>query len=127
MLLEAETERIIGCFFRVYNSLGYGFLEKVYLNAMALELTEHRFSVIPQHPIHVFYKNVVVGDYFADLVVDDHIIVELKAAESLRQEHIAQLTNYLKATRKQVGLLLNFGRKPEFQRLVYTKGAFEVD
>ncbi|MCM0079978.1 GxxExxY protein [Geomonas sp. Red32] len=127
MLHEAATERIIGCFYKVYNTLGYGFLEKVYQNAIALELTEHGFTANPQQHIPVFYKGVVVGDYFADLMVDDQIILELKAAESLRQEHIAQLTNYLKATGKELGLVLNFGKKPELRRVIYTLDQFDVD
>jgi len=120
MLHSDVTDGILKAFYKVYNSLGYGFLEKVYENALLIELAHSGLQVLQQQPIQVFYEQQVVGEYFADLLVNDLIILELKTAESLRNEHIAQLTNYLKATRKEVGLLLNFGPKPEFKRIVFS-------
>ena len=117
---EELTDGIIKAFYKVYNTLGYGFLEKVYENAFCIELERNTFTVIQQHPIQVYYEGNLVGEYFADLVVNDLVIIELKTAEHLREEHVAQLTNYLKATHKEVGLLLNFGKKPEFRRIVFT-------
>jgi GxxExxY protein len=123
MLHGEMTDRIIKAFYRVYNTLGYGFLEKNYENALCIELRKAGFQVVQQHPVQVFYEEQQIGDYFADIVLDDLIILELKAAEQLRQEHVAQLTNYLKATKKEVGLLLNFGSKPEFKRVVFTNNS----
>ena len=120
MLHADVTDGIIKAFYKVYNSLGYGFLERVYENALFLELTSSGFQAVQQHPIQVFYEQQLVGEYFADLLVNDLIILELKAAEHVRDEHVAQLTNYLKATGKEVGLLLNFGVKPEFKRIVFS-------
>ncbi len=90
----------------------------MYENALAVELRKFDLSVAQQDRVMVFYESVQVGDYFADIVVNDLVILELKSAEALRNEHLAQLTNYLKATDKEVGLLLNFGKKPEFKRIV---------
>jgi GxxExxY protein len=95
-------------------------LEKVYENALFIELVNSGFHVLQQHPIHVFYEKQPVGEYFADLIVNDLVVLELKAAEQIRVEHVSQITNYLKATRKEVGFLLNFGAKPEFRRIVFT-------
>ncbi|HEY4745516.1 MAG TPA: GxxExxY protein [Desulfuromonadaceae bacterium] len=120
MLCEDITEQIIKGFYKVYNDLGYGFLEKVYENALLAELASMGLAVGQQHPITVYYGSHVVGEYFADLLVNDLVIIELKAAERLRPEHVAQLTNYLKATEKEVGLLLNFGNDPEFKRVVFS-------
>ena len=120
MLHANVTDGIIKAFYKVYNSLGYGFLERVYENALHFELTSLGFSAVQQHPIQVFYEQQLVGEYFADMLVNDLIILELKAAEHIREEHVAQLTNYLKATRNEVGLLLNFGGTPEFKRIVFT-------
>jgi GxxExxY protein len=98
-LLHSEvTDDILSAFFRVYNTLGFGFLEKVYENSMAISLREMRHSVRQQHPIQVKFDGALVGEYFADLLVDDRVIVELKAAEALAKDHQAQLLNYLKAT-----------------------------
>lgn len=120
-MLHADiTEKIIKAFYQVYNTLGYGFLEKVYENALLLELQEMGFQVSAQYPIKVYYHNQPVGEYYADIIVDDKIILELKAAERLIEDHKAQLLNYLKATEKEVGLLLNFGKKPEFKRVIFT-------
>ena len=113
------TKKIIGAFFRVYNVLGYGFLEKIYENALALELRKLGLRVEQQKRITVYYDGQEMGEYFADIVVNGIIIVELKAARQLSKEHTAQLLNYLKATTIEVGLLLNFGPKAEFERKVY--------
>ncbi len=120
MLHSEITDKIISTFYKVYNTLGFGFLEKVYENALALELRKAGCSVLQQQKIEVLYSGVVVGDYYADLIVDNLVIVELKASESLCKEHEAQLLNYLKATNIEVGLLLNFGKKPEFKRKVFS-------
>ena len=113
------TERIIKAFYTVYNTLGYGFLEKVYENAMVIELRKLGLKVTPQARIVVYYDGRPVGDYSADLLVADAVIVELKATRALAPAHEAQLLNYLKATTYEVGLLLNFGPKPDIQRKVY--------
>ena len=113
------TEKIIGAFYQVYNTLGYGFLEKVYENALAHELRKRGFQVKQQFPIKVNYDGVIVGDYFADLIVNESVILDLKAVEIILEEHKAQLLNYLKATSIDVGLLLNFGPKPQVARRVF--------
>jgi GxxExxY protein len=110
------TEEIIGAFFAVYNALGYGFLEKVFANALKFELERRGLKVKQEFPIVVLYLGQTVGKYFSDLIVDDLVIVEIKATKVLLQEHEAQLLNYLKATPYEVGLLLNFGPKPEHKR-----------
>jgi GxxExxY protein len=120
MLHGDVTELIIKAFFKVYNTLGYGFLEKVYENAMRIELSKMGLNVLQQKNIKVFYEADQVGDYFADLLVNDLIIVELKAAASICEEYEAQLLNYLKATDIEVGLLLNFGKEPKFKRKFFT-------
>jgi len=120
MLHEEITQAILKAFYKVYNTLGYGFLEKVYENALAHELTRAGLAVKQHMPVHVYYGEQLVGDYFADLVVEGKVIVELKAAEALRPEHEAQLLNYLKATEMEVGLLLNFGPEPTFVRKIFT-------
>ena len=114
------TNLIIRAFYNVYNNLGYGFLEKVYENSMIIELRKLGLNCTKQYPISVFYDNTVVGEYFADIIVENCIILELKAAENLCDEHECQLVNYLKASDIEVGLLLNFGKKPEFKRKVLT-------
>jgi GxxExxY protein len=120
MLCEELTGRIICSFYNVYNILGYGFLEKVYENALALELQKSDIQVRQQEGVKVFYRGEQVGDYYADMVVNGLVILELKSADTLKSEHFAQLTNYLKSTDKEVGLLLNFGKKPEFKRILLT-------
>jgi GxxExxY protein len=120
MMLHKEiTEAILRAFYKVYNTLGYGFLEKVFERALAHELAKQGHTVRNQSPIRVWYDEIPVGDYYADLVVDNRVIVEIKAGESLAPEHSAQLLNYLKATDIEVGLLLNFGPKPTFERKVF--------
>jgi GxxExxY protein len=103
------TEKIIGAAFKVSNALGAGFLEKVYENALAYELTQTGMQVEQQRPIDVFYENTIVGKYFADLLVDANVIVEVKATSGLGEANLAQCLNYLKATKLRVGLVLNFG------------------
>lgn len=113
------TGNIIKAFYTVYNSLGYGFLEKVYENAMIVELRSIGLHVEQQKGISVFYRETLVGEYFADLVVEHAVIVELKSVEKLIRAHEAQLINYLRATLFEVGLLLNFGQSPEYKRKIY--------
>ena len=113
------TDVILKSFYEVYNELGDGFLESVYENALAIVLCGNGLNVERQKDISVFFRRVVIGNFKADLVVDEKVIVELKAVRSLDPTHEAQLINYLKATTIEVGLLLNFGRKPEFKRFVY--------
>lgn len=114
------TEGIISCFYKVYNKLGYGFLEKVYENALKYELEKNLLQVEAQPRIEVFYDGHKVGEYFADLIVNKTVIIEIKAAEKLCDEHAVQLLNYLRATRIEVGLLLNFGKNPQVARKAYT-------
>jgi GxxExxY protein len=113
------TENIIKIFYKVYNTLGYGFLEKIYENAMMIEFRKASIHAVSQNPIKVICDGELIGDYFADILVDDKVIVEIKAAKCMALEHEAQLLNYLKATDKEVGLLLNFGPKPELSRKVF--------
>jgi GxxExxY protein len=116
---EQITEKIIQAFYKVYNTLGYGFLEKVYENAMYIELTEMGFKVDRQKRVLVYYKSHIVGDYSSDLTIEDVVICELKTNEMLATDNENQLINYLKATTIEVGLLLNFGKKPEIRRKIY--------
>ncbi|MEY4538833.1 MAG: hypothetical protein RLZZ306_590 [Bacteroidota bacterium] len=114
------TDVVIKLFYKVYNELGFGFLEKVYQNALFMELTANGFEVEPQKQIKVYYKGRQVGDYYADIIVNNLVILELKATERLLQENEFQLINYLKATNIEVGLLLNFGAKPEVKRKAFS-------
>jgi GxxExxY protein len=114
------TDTIINAFFTVYNALGYGFLEKVYENALLHELRKRGLQVEAQRRLLVYYDGVVVGEYFADLLVEGKIILELKAAEAIEESHTAQLVNYLKATRCEVGFVLNFGPEPKFERRYFS-------
>jgi GxxExxY protein len=120
MLHSELTEKIIECFYIVYNTLGHGFLEKVYENALVIELQKCGMNVEKQKNIQVHYDDQIVGDYFADILVDNSVILELKACESISKAHEYQLINYLKATRIEVGLLINFGKEPEFKRKVFS-------
>ncbi len=120
MLHEDMTSQIIGAYYTVYNTLGHGFLEKVYENALRREIADQNLEVEQQKNIPVFYGNCKVGNYFADLLVERKIILEIKSAEALREEHELQLINYLKSTTIEIGLLLNFGRKPEIRRKIFT-------
>jgi GxxExxY protein len=103
------TQSIIGSFYVVYNQLGYGFSEKVYENALVIELQRQGLKVVQQQLLNVYYQGQLIGEYYSDIVVNDVVILELKAVRELLQEHEAQLLNYLKATEMEVGLLLNFG------------------
>jgi GxxExxY protein len=112
------TEKIIGSSYSVSNVLGCGFLEKVYENALAHELRKNNFKVLQQHPIKVFYDGIIVGEYIADLFVEDCVIVEIKALKNLDEAHLSQCLNYLKATNIKIGLLINFGKpKVEIKRV----------
>ncbi|MBS1904308.1 MAG: GxxExxY protein [Bacteroidetes bacterium] len=116
---QAITEKIIRGYYKVYNTLGYGFLEKVYEQALCLELRNQGLHASTQQEIEVYYEGSRVGLYYADLVVEHCVIVELKAAEGLAPEYEAQLLNYLKATDIEVGLLMNFGPKAQFKRMIF--------
>ena len=119
MKYEEITEKIIQAFYKVYNTLGYGFLERVYLNALFIELVAMGYKVEKEKKILVYYFGKVVGDYNADLIVEEVIAVELKAIEALTEDNELQLINYLKATNIEVGLLLNFGKKPQVKRKIF--------
>ena len=110
MTLDETTDFVIACCFKVHNALGAGFLEKVYENALMMELASSKLNVRQQVPIAVKYNGVVVGEYFADILVNELVICELKANEVLSKDHEIQLVNYLAATGLDVGLLVNFGR-----------------
>ena len=116
---EKTSALLLKAFYQVYSELGYGFLERVYENCLIIAARGLGLRVERQVPIRVYYQGEVVGEYFADLVADRAIIVEIKTARSIAAEHEAQLLNYLKATHYEVGLLLNFGMKPEFKRRAY--------
>ncbi len=119
-LLHKElTNAIIKIFYEVYNELGYGFLEKVYQNSLYLELKNKGYKVEAQKKILVYYKGVEVGEYYADLIVEDTVILELKAADCIIKDFENQILNYLRGTDCEVGLLLNFGKKPEFRRKIF--------
>jgi len=114
------TDKILKAFFtKVYRRLGYGFLEKVYVNALVIELRRMGMKVAEQVRILVYYDGIVVGEYYADLVVEDLVIVECKAIKQLDDDDEAQLLNYLRATPYEVGLLLNFGPRPTFCRKAF--------
>ncbi|MBK9224658.1 MAG: GxxExxY protein [Flavobacterium sp.] len=119
LLHEELTNVIIKTFYEVYNELGYGFLEKVYQNSLFLELKNKGFKVEAQKKISVYYKGIEVGEYYADLIVEDLVILELKAAEYIVKDFENQILNYLRSTDCEVGLLLNFGKKPEFKRKIF--------
>ena len=114
------TGEILKAFYDVYNELGYGILERVYKNALYKELTKQGFDCSTERSIPVYYQGEVVGDYFADIIVDNTIILELKAVKTILPEHEAQLMNYLRATDAEVDLLLNFGPNPQQRRIVFT-------
>jgi len=114
------TEKIIKAAYTVHNTLGFGFLEKVYQNALAIEIRKTELRVNHEQPIIVYYDNAIVGEYVADLVVDEKIILELKAVKELSSAHEVQLVNYLKATGMEVGLLINFGHSVQVKRKILT-------
>ena len=113
------TDAIINAFFHVYNALGYGFLEKVYRNALIHELKKRGYQVESEVKIKIYYDSVFVGEYIADIIVNGLVILELKSASAIAPEHEAQLLNYLRAANIEVGLILNFGPKPEIKRKVF--------
>ena len=119
---EELTRKIIGTFYEVYNELGYGFLESVYHKAMVIALRRAGLKVDPSYPVPVFFRGESVGEFIADIVVEDNVILELKAARTLESAHESQTLNYLKATIIEVGLLLNFGPKPQVRRFVFDNG-----
>ena len=121
IIFEKELSRIIiKCAFEVFNRLGYGFLEKVYENSLSFELKENGIQAEQQFPIKVYYKNNLVGEYRADILVERKIILELKAEKQLNNEHVPQLLNYLKASHIKIGYLINFGANGvEFKRFVF--------
>jgi GxxExxY protein len=106
---EELTHKIIGCAYNVFNQLGYGFLESVYQKAMTIELGKNGLKYEAETPLKVYYDNQVVGDYYIDLCIEDTVIVELKSVENINKQHEVQLVNYLSGTKKDIGLLINFG------------------
>ena len=120
LLHQPITNTILKVYYEVYNELGHGFLEKVYQNAMYFELKARGLKVESQKEIKVYFKQQLVGEYYSDLIVENKVIIELKATEVLMNAHVAQTINYLKATPIEIGMLLNFGAEPEFKRLIYT-------
>jgi GxxExxY protein len=119
-LLHADlTEKVIETFYEVYNELGHGFIESVYENSLGIALRDKNFEVFQQVAIPVWFRGKQVGDFDADLMVDRKVILELKAARAIDPAHVAQLLNYLRATDIEIGLLFNFGSKPEFKRLAF--------
>ena len=120
MLHDEITSRIIASFYRVYRILGYGFLEKVYERAMVIDLRSGKVHIDQQVGIKVYYNGQIVGNYYADLLAEGKVIIELKAVDMLAEEHELQLINYLKATDIEVGLLLNFGPRPQVIRKIFT-------
>jgi GxxExxY protein len=120
------TETIIGVFYEVYNELGYGFLESVYEKAFEIALTSKGLNVLRQIQVPVWFRGQKVGDFVADILVDKSVLLELKATRMLDSAHEAQLLNYLRATEIEVGLLFNFGIKPEFRRLIFENSRKQV-
>jgi GxxExxY protein len=116
---EELTGRIIKVFYDVYNELGHGYLESVYEAAMRIALVQEGMVAFPKSHVSVWFRGQIVGEFVPDLLVDNLIIVELKAARAIEAAHEAQLLNYLRATRSEVGLVLNFGPKAAFKRLVF--------
>jgi GxxExxY protein len=114
------AEKILKCYYNVYNRLGHGFLEKVYENALMIELNRYGLVAERQKKLTVFYLGQPVGEYFADMIVENKIILELKASATILEEHEYQLVNYLRATEIELGFLLNFGTTPEFKRKLFT-------
>jgi GxxExxY protein len=122
MIDEELTGRVIKVYYKIYNALGYGFIESIYHNSMIIELVRAGMTIETEKPIAVHYESNVVGTFSADLVVEGKLILELKAKEVLSSAHEAQLTNYLRATDIELGLLLNVGREPEFKRKYFSNG-----
>lgn len=120
LLHNDVTDKIFYCFYQVYNKLQYGYLEKVYKNALVIELKKQGLLVETEKKLSVYYDNILVGVYFADIIVNDLVILELKTVDTLLEEHFNQLKSYLRSTHMEVGLLLNFGPKAEFKRCLFT-------
>ncbi|MDD2987072.1 GxxExxY protein [Flavobacterium sp.] len=120
MLHQEITDLIIKAYYNVYNKLGYGFLERVYENAMLIELKKMGLTCEKQKAVTVYYHEEIVGDFFADIIVNNTIIVELKACKVLHEKHEIQVINYLKATQIEVALLLNFGKIPQVKRKIFS-------
>ena len=118
-LYKELTDKVIKCFYKVYDELGTGFLESVYEKSLMIELKDIGLNSINQKSLNVYYKNQMVGDFKADIIVENKIIIEIKAVSKLTVQHEAQLINYLKATDTKVGLLVNFGDKLEFKRRIF--------
>lgn len=119
-LVEGDlSEKVIGIFFSVYNELGSGFLESVYESALALALHDAHVRAVRQAPVNVVFRGHIVGEFRVDILVEDRLVIEIKAGSGLVPAHEAQLINYLRATGVRVGLLLNFGPQPEFRRRVF--------
>jgi len=114
------TSKIIACAYKVHNTLGFGFLETVYQNALLIELIKAGLKAEKEKKIQVYYDTQLVGDYMADIIVENKVILELKSVKDLHPAHEAQIINYLKATGIEVGLLINFGERVEIKRKVYT-------
>ena len=127
MLYKELTEEILHAFYLVHYKLGFGFLEKVYKNALYLELTAMGLKCETEKPVNVYYNQKVVGVFYADIIVEGKVILELKAVESICKEHEYQLINYLKACELEIGLLLNFGKKAELKRVIYTNDRKELN
>ncbi len=119
LLFKQLTGTAIKAYYKVFNTLGYGFLEKVYENAMGIELSRAGLNIKKQFPVTVYYEGIEIGYYIADLIIENSFIIEIKAMESLREEHEFQLINYLRATNIEVGLLMNFGKKAEYRRKIF--------
>jgi GxxExxY protein len=114
------TKSIIGIYYNVYNELGFGFLEKLYHKSLLIELKRNGYKIDSEKKVNVYYKNEIVGEYIPDIIINDSVIVELKCVEYLTDIHENQLLNYLKATDCEVGLILNFGKDPQFIRKIFT-------
>lgn len=119
ILYKELSYKIVNAALTVYKALGHGFLEKVYENALALEFKKNNITYRQQAPLMVYYDNILVGEYSADLLVDDKVIIELKAADEIANAHIAQLINYLRATNLRLGMIMNFGKtRFEYKRII---------
>jgi GxxExxY protein len=121
-----QTEKIIGVFYDVYNELGHGFLESTYAEALIVALQESGMGTAREVPVPVWFRGKKIGQYYADLIVEDVILLELKAVRTLESVHEAQLLHYLRATEIEVGLLLNFGLRPQFRRLLFDNGRKQI-
>jgi GxxExxY protein len=118
--LQELTDKILRIYYKVYNELGYGFLEKVYHNALLIELNQNGLNYESKKQLKVYYSGHEVGEYYPDIIINNSIILEIKASEILAYENECQLINYLRSTEIEIGLLLNFGKKPEFKRKYFT-------